>query len=77
VTNQDSELLDALEECGNGVALVHDDDGHWIVLHNGTQSVVIDGPKPFDTIYWAMEDDIKRARPTAREAIRAWMESDD
>ena len=72
----DKELLDALEAAGDGIALLHDDEEHWYVVGDGTQRLVVDGPHPFDTSYWIMQDDIPYARKTVREAIDAWMDRD-
>lgn len=73
----DKQLLDALEECGNGVALLHDDSEHWYVAHDGSQSIVFDGPAPFNTAYYIDHDDVPHARKTAREAIEAWLSRED
>lgn len=73
----DKELLDALEACGDGIALLHDDDEHWYVVGDGTQSIVFDGPLAFDTSYWVSKDDVPYARKTVREAIEAWIDRDD
>ena len=72
----DKELLDALDECGDGIALLHDDEEHWYVVGDGTQSIVVDGPHAFDTSYWIDDADVPFARKTVREAIEAWMERD-
>ena len=70
----DRQILDALEEAGNGIALLHDDDEHWYVVENGTQSIVFNGPHEFDTSYWILKEDLPYARKTAREAVEAWIE---
>lgn len=72
----DKELLDALEEAGNGIALLHDDEEHWFVVGDGTQEVVVDGPISFSTGYWIDDEDVKYGRKTVREAIEAWIERD-
>ncbi len=76
VNRSDKELLDALEECGDGIALLHDDEDHWYVVGNGTQEIVIDGPLAFQTSYWIEKEDVPYARKTAREAIEAWLDRD-
>ena len=70
----DKELLDALQEHGWGIAVIHDDEEHWVVGGDGAQSLVVDGPHPFDTSYWIDEENIKLARRDIREAINAWID---
>jgi len=72
----DKELLDALAEEGCGTALIHDDGEHWVVSGDGFQSVVVDGPKPFETSYMVDDEGIKLARKDIREAIAAWIDED-
>ena len=70
----DKELLDALEERGDGIALLHDDDCHWYVIGDGTQTAFCDGPLSFDTSYWIAKEDVPYARKTVREAIDVWID---
>jgi hypothetical protein len=73
----DKELLDALDDAGNGIAVLHDDDEHWFVCGDGMQNVVVDGPKAFNTTHCIMDDDVPHARKTVRDAIAAWIIRDE
>lgn len=74
----DRELLDGLEaaaRCGATPALINDDNGHWACVSEGMQSVVV-GDQPVDvwTSFWIPA---RTWRPTAREAIEAYLVSRD
>lgn len=73
----DSELLDALDKAGGGIALLHDDVGHWFVVGDGMQSVPEISPEPFGTTYIVDETQMPLAGKTVREAIVKWLESED
>lgn len=71
----DKELLDALEQEGCGVGLIHDDAEHWYVVTSGMQSIVENGPAEFQTSYWVSNEELPLARKTVREAINAWVDA--
>lgn len=73
----DKELLDALQEYGNGIAVIHDDFDHWVVGGDGTQSIPMNPPAPFDTSYWIDDEVIKLARTDVRAAIDAWIDDNE
>lgn len=67
----DKELLDFLEAEGMGIAVIHDDDGHWCVASDGMQECV-EGPENFSTSY--MVPGRKFGRKKLREAIEAFVD---
>lgn len=60
----DTERLDWLEEKGNGLGLIHDDDSRWAVAFCGMQN--IPGKGDLYTTFFIEKKDF---RPTARQAI--------
>ena len=69
----DTELLDALDKAGNGIALLHDDVGHWYVVGDGFQSIPVNSPEPFDTTYLISDKLVPLAGKTVREALNNWL----
>lgn len=69
----DTARLDALEKaCSEGCApsVIYDDNGNWAVGEDGTQSIRTTDGAPLDITHWV---EAEAFRPTIREAIDAWM----
>lgn len=77
MSRTDTELLDALEKHGEGCGLIHDDDGHWYVADAGAQTLIIDGPKPFESTFYIMPEELSRGGKTVREAINNWLDEEE
>lgn len=63
------ELIAALEETGDGCALISDDAGHWAVSTTGMQQVPINPPEDI-TFYFLVK--ASEWKPTIREALEAY-----
>lgn len=68
----DKEMIDWLQENGDGYALVSDDFGNWAVASNGFQSVP-DNPGTPSDIETSFFIEANEWRPSVREAIAAVM----
>ena len=64
------------KQCNKGScpALVNDDNGHWAVAESGFQNVVV-GKKGQD-VHTTFFISAKEWKPTVRQAIDAWMKSE-
>lgn len=70
----DTEIIDWLEEKGNGIGLVNDDEGAWAVAGTGSQNIRSTAgvqPAPLMTTYFIEPEWFK---PTVREAVAYAME---
>ena len=80
-TPSDTEMLDWLEQTGNGVGVLHDDDSRWACTGDGFQPlshVKEDGTEVFITEeaipgIWSFMVDVEDWKPTLREAIATAM----
>jgi hypothetical protein len=71
----DKELLDWLDKEAFGIALIHDDDGHWAVSGDGWQNVRTDNKGPLEATFFVEEGEFhKTAREALADAMRQWDE---
>jgi len=63
---KDKERLNWLEEQGDGIALINDDQGFWAVASDGMQSLSEIPPDDLSTSYFIEK---KYFKPSIREAI--------
>lgn len=73
----DTERLDRLQKYGSGIALIHDDEGHWIVGGSGMQAIrsTQASDEGWMTTFMFEPEDV--FYPTAREAIDAFLAEHD
>lgn len=73
-TPTDTERLDWLAEQGDGIALIHDDEGEWIVAWSGVQeirSTYDSAAEGWSTTYIVLSDEVGGFRAALRDAIDA------
>lgn len=70
----DTEIINWLEEKGNGIGLMHDDEESWAVSQSGLQNIrstSVDQPASLETVFFVEPEWFQ---PTIREAVAYAME---